>query len=1384
MSKRAEASGTAFWGDIDDTEARERYQTLVNAIGDGVYQLDADGQFAAVNDVLVEMTGYAREDLLGEHVSELHDDCPALEREIERIRTDPGDRGERYELDVRTAGGQLVPCEVRVNPLEADDTVQGVVGTVREHDERFRTGETESEHDERSRTGETESERERELAARSAARENTVDGVAILDENEEYVFANQAHADIYGYDDPETFLGESWRLCYDDDEIERFESEVLPALFEEGSWRGEATALCKDGSSFPQDLSLTELDDGRYVCVVRNITEQTEYQRELRRKERQFEAVFEDPNILAGLLEPDGTVLDINQTAMEYIDADLDDVTGEAFWETPWWQEDDGVQSDVEQWVERAAGGEYVDFEADLTRPDGTEYVLNGVFRPVTNDEDEVVSLIVSDRDITERRQHERELEESERRYRTLAEHFPNGAVSLVGEDLRYRTVGGSPLDVAGVPIDEIEGQSVHEALPEELADDLAPRYETALEGESNTFETELGDRVFQFQFVPVRDDDGEILAALGMSQDITERTERERELARYETIVETIDHGIYVKDDDGRFTMVNDAYADLTGYDHETLVGEHASLVDEDAIEQSREMRTTMDGEGTDRTMKAVIQTADGTSVPTERTFSTLQVGDGEERHVGVVRDITERIEQQRKVEESERRYRTLVENFPNGSVGLFDRDLRYTAVGGQLLDALDISPQNRVGSHIYDIHPDSLLDDIEPYYLAALEGETNTFEVEYGGRYLHANTLPVRDSEGEVSAGMLVVQDITERREAEHELRESEAKFRILAENLEEVVWMATPDAEEFIYINPAFEKVWEIDRKSLYDEPLSFLDVVHPDDHERVREEFTALPENDFDGEFRIVRPDGEIRWVHAKGTRVYDEDSEISRIVGTGQDITERKERERQLEESERRYRTLAEHFPNGAVGVYDPDLRYTLTAGAVLGDTLPSSNRLEGERMTEIFPPDTVEDLEPLFRAAVEDGTTDSARTEFGGRHWQVWVTPLRDADDEIFAGLSFTQDITEQVEREAELERTLDLLEKTERIADVGGWEIDPQTQDVFWTDHIFEVLDLPDDGEPPLNEAIDMYHEDDQPIVEDAVEDALASGDPFDADVRVCTDSGEMRWLRLQGIPETVDGDVVSFRGAAQDITEQVEREQRLEELIDELETSNERLEQFAYAASHDLQEPLRMVSSYLQLIEKRYADELDEDGQEFIDFAVDGADRMRDMIEGLLKYSRVDMRGNQFEAVELEEIFADVRSDLKVRIEESGAEITADPLPCVEGDEGQLRQVFQNLLSNAIEYSGEERPRIDVSAERNGSEWVISVSDEGIGIDPDDADRVFDVFQSLHASDTHSGTGIGLALCERIAERHDGEIWVDSAVGEGSTFSFTLPAESTYSE
>jgi PAS domain S-box-containing protein len=224
------------------------------------------------------------------------------------------------------------------------------------------------------------------------------------------------------------------------------------------------------------------------------------------------------------------------------------------------------------------------------------------------------------------------------------------------------------------------------------------------------------------------------------------------------------------------------------------------------------------------------------------------------------------------------------------------------------------------------------------------------------------------------------------------------------------------------------------------------------------------------------------------------------------------------------------------------------------------------------------------------------------------------------------------------------------------------------------------------------------------------------------------------------------------------------------------DLERSNAELERFAYVASHDLQEPLRMVSSYTQLLEKRYKDKLDADANDFIHYAVDGAKRMQNLINDLLIYSRVGSRGKPFENTYCEQVYDIALDNVSAAIHESGASITHDPLPAVMGDQGQLVQLFQNLLGNAIKFKDNQSPKVHVSAKPEGDHWIFSVQDNGIGIDPQYFDRVFIIFQRL-GGNNYQGTGIGLAVAKRIVERHGGRIWIESKIGEGSTFYFTLP-------
>jgi PAS domain S-box-containing protein len=514
-------------------------------------------------------------------------------------------------------------------------------------------------------------------------------------------------------------------------------------------------------------------------------------------------------------------------------------------------------------------------------------------------------------------------------------------------------------------------------------------------------------------------------------------------------------------------------------------------------------------------------------------------------------------------------------------------------------------------------------------------------------------------------------------------------------------------------------------------------------------------------DWTAQFEL--PDGTRRSLSFNAAPILNDEGEIEQVVTVEEDITEIREQ----------YRAITEAASDVILTI---DENSTIrTVNPAVADVFGySQTELTGESLTALMPDDLTEQhyaaLDRYLRTGERNLDWDyvelpGVRADGTEVQLAVSFSEIEHEGDTLFTGI--IRDITERKEREAELELFRNLIDHSND----GVFVIDPETgefRDVNDTAcHRLgydktELLDLSLlDVETNLSD-IDTFR--------DHVEEVRAEG--------ALTFDGEHQ--RADGTTVPVEVNVTHVEldqehllAVARDVTERRKYQRKLEE-------SNERLEQFAYAASHDLKEPLRMVSSYLQLVERRYGDELDDDGREFLEFAVDGADRMSDMIEGLLKYSRVDTRGEPFESVDLNEIVDDVLDDLQFRIEESAADITTESLPRVEGDPSQLRQLVQNLVSNAIEYQDDEPPQVNISGETEGTKRVISISDNGIGIDPDDTDRIFEVFQRLHSHEEHEGTGIGLALCRRIVERHGGDIWADSEPGEGSTFSFTLPAAS----
>ena len=309
----------------------------------------------------------------------------------------------------------------------------------------------------------------------------------------------------------------------------------------------------------------------------------------------------------------------------------------------------------------------------------------------------------------------------------------------------------------------------------------------------------------------------------------------------------------------------------------------------------------------------------------------------------------------------------------------------------------------------------------------------------------------------------------------------------------------------------------------------------------------------------------------------------------------------------------------------------------------------------------------------------------------------------------------------------------------------------------------------------------LEVTHPDDRNTVVDAME-RLSGGESIDLEFRVDPENGYRTWVWVQGQPITDDsGEIRYFAGYTRDITTLKEYQTQLERHRAELERSNESLREFAYIASHDLQEPLRMVSSYVDLLDQEYGDHLDEEAAEYMEFAVDGARRMKRMIDSLLAYSRVHTEAGDFTEIDVNEVLEDTCKDLELLFDEYDADVAVDELPSIEADRDQIGQVFQNLLKNAVQHASDDGvPEIHVTVSERADAYVFAVSDNGPGIPEDHRTEIFKIFEQGTTSSTADNTGIGLAITKRIIHRHGGDIWVESEPDEGAAFTFTIPRDS----
>lgn len=620
---------------------------------------------------------------------------------------------------------------------------------------------------------------------------------------------------------------------------------------------------------------------------------------------------------------------------------------------------------------------------------------------------------------------------------------------------------------------------------------------------------------------------------------------------------------------------------------------------------------------------------------------------------------------------------------------------------------------------------------------------------------------------------ANLKLLEEIVEREKAEAAQR----RYVSLLEATTDFVGFANKDKIPF-FLNKSGRKLVGLNE----DEDISKLTVLnfHPKwACEKLENEIIpqAIKNGAWLGELALLHKNGSeipISMVVVSGK---DKNGDVDYLATISRDITERIVNESELKRQKDILESIINNIGEGVV-VSDEKGNFTIWnpgAKEIVGlgpEEIPkeSWSQKYGVYLADGITPCPTDQI-PLIRT-LRGESVDSVRIFLKnenltpGKFLTVTGRPIKDSKENVKGGVVVFRDETERIKAEEERSRVFNLSSDLLCIADFNGYfkQLNPMWEKTLGYS-IEELLSKP---------YIEFVHPDDRNVTITEAINLTTGKNTLTFENRYLCKDGSIRWLQWNAVPYLDTGLIYAN---ARDITERRKMEDALKIKTEELTNSNKELEQFAYVASHDLQEPLRMISSYTQLLSKKYKDKLDKDANEFIGFAVDGAKRMQQLINDLLEFSRVGTRGKSFESVDLNQILTKAISNLKLLIQENNVEIKYGTLPIINGDSIQLIQVFQNLISNSIKYRSKEQPVIEIIVNQDDGSWVISIKDNGIGIDPKYSKRIFEIFQRLHTREEYEGTGIGLAVCKKIIERHGGKIWVESELNKGCIFSFSIP-------
>lgn len=974
--------------------------------------------------------------------------------------------------------------------------------------------------------------------------------------------------------------------------------------------------------------------------------------------------------------------------------------------------------------------------------------------------------------DITARKQQDEALKESEKKYRTLHESMIDGFVSV---DMRgsfvecnevYRNMlGYSDAELAGLTYVDITPAHWHAYETEVVENQILKR------GFSDVYEKEYRRKdgtIFPVELhtVLLRDEAGNPSGMWAIVRDITERKRAEAELShseeQYRLMFTNNPLPMWVFDRETfAFLAVNDAAVTHYGYSHEEFL--QMTIKDIRPPEDIPVMLKLVATKSEPYFNIGVVRhrKKDGTLIDVETTRHDI-LFDGHDALIILANDVTARKQAEEKLRASEEKFRSIFEHSPLGkSLTTMTGMLR---VNKAFCEIVGYSEEELKTKHWKEItHPDDIQESLDVIQLL-MEGKiaSITFEKRYIHKLGHlvwteVTTALQRDENRQPLYFLTTVQDITERKRSQEE-------YLTIIKTAMDGFWI-TDSVGRFLDVNDAYCQLIGYNRQELMQ--MGVQDVEAVEKPEDTAQHIQKLMTTGFDKfETRHRCKNGSLVDIDVSATFQPDRGGRFYVFL---RDITERKRGEEQVVYQ-------ANLLANVSDAVTASDEKFNFTAWNHAAEQMFGwkAEEVLGKSGAEVFRTEFIGvERSEVFRSVMETGVFRGEMIQYRKDGSPIYVEgntfALRDENGNVTGYVTATRDITDRKHAEAELRQSQENFAKAfisnpaaiaiTRLTDGKFISINPAYTRIME----YESYEILDHTAAEMN--IYVHPEERDQLIRQLRE----QGTIQNYELQVRTKSGETRSIVISMQP-ILYNEAECILSVFLDISERKQMEA-------ELQRSNVELEQFAYVASHDLQEPLRAVAGMVQLLQQRYQGSLDERADEYIGHAVDAATRMQSLINDLLEYSRVNRWGKALESTDTEKSLKNALTNLQIAIHESNAQITHDPLPTLMADAGQLTQLLQNLMGNAIKFRGERPLHIHIGAKKIEHTWQFQVSDNGIGIESKYYERIFLVFQRLHTRREYPGTGIGLALCKKIIERHGGQIWVESQPGLGSTFYFTIP-------